>query len=98
NKDVSYSFRVVIGSKVLDIVKTSKIAKVKEYGGSFADPNRIPLKVLFTISDLTREDREELVFLPVSLFSGRIDTSDGEGFFNSLKEFIIKQCGFIPVN
>ena len=98
NKDVSYSFRVVIGSKVLDIVKTSKIAKVKEYGGSFADPNRIPLKVLFTISDLTREDREELVFLPVSLFSGRIDTSDGESFFNSLKEFIVKQCGFIPVN
>ena len=98
NKDVSYSFRVMIGSKVLDIVKTAKIAKVKEYGGSFADPNRIPLKVLFTISDLTREDREELVFLPVSLFSGRIDTSDGEGFFNNLKEFIIKQCGFIPVN
>ena len=98
DKDIAFSFRVVIGSKVLDIVKTSKIAKVKEYGGSFADPNRIPLKVLFTISDLTREDREELVFLPVSLFSGRIDTSDGEGFFNSLKEFIIKQCGFIPVN
>lgn len=98
NKDIAYSFRVVIGSKVLDIVKTSKIAKVKEYGGSFADPNRIPLKVLFTISDLTREDREELIFLPVSLFSGRIDTSDGDGFFNGLKEFIIKQCGFIPIN
>ena len=98
NKDVSYSFRVMIGSKVLDIVKTSKVAKVKEYGGSFADPNRIPLKVLFTISDLTREDKEELIFLPVSLFSGRIDTPDGDGFFNNLKEFIIKQCGFIPVN
>ena len=98
NKDVSYSFRVMIGSKVLDIVKTAKIAKVKEYGGSFADPNRIPLKVLFTISDLTRDDREELIFLPVSLFSGRIDTSDGDGFFNSLKEFIIKHCGFIPID
>ena len=98
NRDIAYSFRVVIGSKVLDIVKTSKIAKVKEYGGSFADPNRIPLKVLFTISDLTRDDREELIFLPVSLFSGRIDTSDGNGFFNALKEFMLKQCGFIPIN
>ena len=97
-RDIAFSFRVLIGSKVLDIVKTSKIAKVKEYGGSFADTGRIPLKVLFTIGDLTREERKDMIFLPVTLFNGCIDTSDGNGFFNSLKDFILKQCDFVEIN
>ena len=97
-KDIACSFRVMVGSKVMDIVKTSKVSKVREYGGSFADPGRIPLKVLFSIGDLTREDRNELIFLPMILFNGRIDTSDGDSFFNKLKDFIVKQCGFIPIN
>ncbi len=97
-KDIAFSFRVLVGSKVLDIVKTSKIAKVKEYGGSFGDPGKIALKVLFTIGDLTREDRKETIFLPIALFSGRIDTSDGNGFFNNLKEFLLKQCCFVPID
>ena len=97
-KDIACSFRVMVGSKVMDIVKTSKISKVREYGGSYADPSRIPLKVLFSIGDLTREENTESIFLPVTLFNGRIDTSDGDGFFNKLKDFILKQCGFIPVD
>lgn len=97
-KDIAFSFRVLVGSKVLDIVKTSKIAKVREYGGSFGDPGKIPLKVLFTIGDLTRDDRKETIFLPIALFNGRIDTSDGNSFFNRLKEFLLKQCGFIPID
>ena len=97
-RDIACTFRVVVGSKVMDIVKTSKVSKVKEYGGSFADPSRIPLKVLFSVGDLTREDRSELIFLPVLLFNGRIDISDGDGFFSKLKEFITKQCGFIPID
>ena len=97
-KDIAFSFRVLVGSKVLDIVKTSKIAKVREYGGSFGDPGKIPLKVLFTIGDLTREERKETIFLPIALFNGRIDTSDGNSFFNRLKEFLLKQCGFIPID
>ena len=56
------------------------------------------MKVLFSVGDLTREDRSELIFLPVLLFNGRIDTSDGDGFFSKLKEFITKQCGFIPID
>ena len=98
SKDIAYSFRVLIGSRVLDIVKTEKIAKLKEYGGSFADPGAIPLKVLFCIGDLTRDDRKDLIFLPVTLFNGRIDTNDGDGFFNKLKEFILKQCDFVAID
>ncbi len=98
SKDIAYSFRVLIGSRVLDIVKTEKIAKLKEYGGSFADPGAIPLKVLFCIGDLTREERKDLIFLPVTLFNGRIDTIDGDGFFNKLKEFILKQCDFVAID
>ena len=98
SKDIAYSFRVLIGSRVLDIVKTEKIAKLKEYGGSFADPGAIPLKVLFCIGDLTRDDRKDLIFLPVTLFNGRIDTSNGDGFFNKLKEFILKQCDFVAID
>ena len=97
-RDIAFSFRVLIGSKVLDIVKTSKVAKIKEYGGSFSDPGRIPLKVLFSIGDLTREDRKDLIFLPVTLFNGRIDTADGNGFFNNLKDFMLRQCDFVEIN
>ena len=96
--DLAYSFRIMVGSKVLDMVKTTRVAKVKEYGGSFADPGRIPLKVMFTIGDLTAANKKELIFIPVVLFSGRIDSSDGNGFFTNLKEFVMKQCGFIPIN
>ena len=83
---------------MVDIVKTLKVAKVKEYGGSLADPGNIPLKVMFSIGDLSKEDQKDLIFLPVVLFNGRIDTSDGNGFFNRLKEFIIRQCKFVPVD
>ncbi|MBQ5552810.1 MAG: toll/interleukin-1 receptor domain-containing protein [Erysipelotrichaceae bacterium] len=96
--DIAYSFRVLVGSKVLDIVRTERVSKIKAYGGSFADPGKIPLKVMFTIGDLTREDRKEMVFLPITLFSGRVDTGDGNGFFNALKDFMEKQCGFIEIN
>lgn len=98
NRDIAYSFRVMVGSKVLDIVKTLKIAKVKEYGGSFSDHGAIPLKVSFCLGDLSRDERKDLIFLPVTLFNGRIDTSDGEGFFNKLKEFILKQCDFVAID
>ena len=97
-KDIAFSFRVMVGSEVLDIVKTSKVSKIREYGGSFGDPGKIPLKVLFTIGDLTREDRKETIFLPIALFNGRIDTPDGSGFVNKLKEFLQKQCGFVPLD
>lgn len=97
-RDIAFSFRVMVGSKVLDIVKTTRVSKVKEYGGSYSDPGSIPLKVLFSIGDLTRDDRKEMIFLPVMLFNGRIDTSDGNGFFNNLKEFMLKQCGFVLIN
>ena len=96
--DIAFSFRVLIGSKVLDIVKTEKVAKIKEYIGSFADLGKIPLKVLFCIGDLSRNERKEMIFLPVTLFNGRIDTSDGNSYFNSLKEFLIRQCDFVEIN
>ena len=96
--DIAYTFRVCIGSKVLDIVKTLKVGKIKEYGGSFSSTKMTPLKVQFSIGDLTNENREKLISLPVMLFDGRIDTSDGVSYFNKLKEFIIKQYGFIMIN
>ncbi len=93
-EDIAFTFRVMVGSKVLDIVKTNDASKAKEYGGSYADPGRIPLKVSFCIGDLTRKERKELVFQPFVFFDGRIDTDDADGFFNKLKEFICSQCGF----
>ncbi len=98
DRDIAFSFRVLVGSRVLDIVKTPKVSKVKEYGGSFADPGAIPLKIFFSIGDLTREERKDLIFLPVTLFNGRIDMSDGDGFFNKLKEFILRQCDFVSID
>ena len=96
--DIAYTFRVCIGSKVLDIVKTLKVGKIKEYGGAFSENQQAPLKVQFCIGDLTREDRDELIALPVILFDGMIDTNDAASFFNSLKEFIARQFDFVKVS
>ena len=96
--DIAYTFRVCIGSKVLDIVKTLKVGKIREYGGAFSENQQAPLKVQFCIGDLTREDRDELIALPVVLFDGMIDTNDAASFFNSLKEFIARQFDFVKVS
>ena len=97
-KDLAYTFRVCIGSKVLDIVKTLKIGKVKEYGGAFPENMQAPLKIQFSIGDLTRDSNEKLISLPVILFDGMTDTIDSESFFSSLKNFIIRQYDFVKVD
>ena len=98
SKDLAYTFRVCIGSKVLDIVKTMKVGKIKEYGGAFSENMQAPLKIQFSIGDLSRDSAEDLISLPVILFDGMIDTVDAESFFSSLKNFIIRQFDFVKVD
>ena len=94
----AYSFRICIGPRVLDIVRTNKVGKIKEYGVSFSQDTQIPLRIQFCIGDLTLDSRLELISLPVTLFDGRIDTSDGQTYFNRLKDFLMEQYDFITIS
>lgn len=96
--DIAYTFRICVGSKVLDIVKNTKIGKIMEYDGDFAKNVQAPLKVQFCIGDLTRENTEEMIFLPILLFDGMIDTTDSSTYFTTLKEFVAKQFDFIKIS
>ncbi len=90
----SFSFRLIIGSKVIDIVKTPKICKFKEYDGEFNVGLKNPLIINFALGDLTASETPETVFNQIMLFNGCIDDMTGNDFVNSFKNFLIKshQC------
>ena len=97
-KEASYTFRVCVGSRVLDIVRTERISKLKEYIGSYDKTSEVPLTVQFSIGDLSREEKHLSIGILVTLFDGRIDMADGSLFFNRLKDFLIQNHSFIMVS
>ena len=96
--DIAYTFRVCIGSKVMDIVKNTKVGKIREYDGIFIKNMQAPLKIQFSIGDLSRPNRNRMIAMPVILFDGMIDTADAPSFFNNLKEFIAKEYDFVKIS
>lgn len=97
-KEAAYTFRVCVGSRVLDIVRTERISKLKEYIGSYDKTSEVPLTVQFSIGDLSREEKHLSIGILVTLFDGRIDMADGSLFFNRLKDFLIQNHSFIMVS
>ena len=94
----SFSFRVCIGSKVLDIVSTSKIGKLKQYVGSYNNNGQNALSIQFQIGDISLRESEHNIFLPIVLFDGKTNHMGGQVYFTELCKFLIEQHGFIWVN
>ena len=95
---IGYSFRACLGSKVLDIVCTRHLKKLRHYIGSYKLNSQNTLSIQFQIGDLSSEKTNKTIFLPVVLFNGKTDSTGGETFFNELCSFLVTQHSFVWVN
>lgn len=96
--ELCYSFRISIGSKTMDVVKNKKLGKIKEYGGEFSTSKQNSLIIQFSFGDLSLEKNKINVFSSIVLFVGKTDDCFGADYFNSLKNFFIKQCNFFNID
>lgn len=95
----AYTFRLCIGSKVLDIVVTKNVRKLKEYRGVFAEKKQNPLTLQFIIGDTTlnRNNVKDSIFLPIMIFDGKTNHIGGNTYYEEIRSFLVEQCDFIWV-
>lgn len=95
----SYTFRVCIGSKVLDIICSRKIKKLKEYKGNFLSEKQNNLIVQFLIGDTTskRYNISDTIFPPIKIFDGLTNYIGGKVYFGDIYDFLVRQCGFLTI-
>src|SRR5699024_2013024 len=93
----AYTFRICIGSKVLDVICNSNVRKLKTYPGIFFAKNQNSMTVQFFIGDSTsqRNKVSESIFPPLKIFDGRTNYMGGNAYFEGICNFLIDQCGFI---
>lgn len=96
----SYTFRICIGSKVLDIVCCDNIRKLKSYPGSFFDKSQNNLSIQFLLGDSTssKNNVADSIFLPIKIFDGRTNYIDGSRYFEEICDFLIEQCEFMWIS
>ena len=93
----AYTFRICIGSKVLDVICNSNVRKLKTYPGIFFAKNQNSMTVQFFIGDSTsqRNKVSESIFPPLKIFDGRTNYMGGNAYFEGICNFLIDQCGFM---
>mgnify|MGYP003293073348 CR=1 FL=1 len=96
----SYTFRVCIGSKVIDIICSEKIKKVKEYRGNFLSDKQNNLIVQFLIGDTTSKkyNIKDTIFPPIIIFDGLTNYVGGKTYYDEIYEFLIKQYDFLTIS
>lgn len=94
----AYTFRLTIGSKVLDIVWTPKVKKLKEYSGDYFSKGQNSLTIQFQIGDTSIVSDRSDIFLPVNLFDGKTENLKGEDYYQKLCNFFIEQCDFVWIS
>nr|WP_288732507.1 toll/interleukin-1 receptor domain-containing protein [uncultured Anaerobutyricum sp.] len=93
----SYTFRICIGSKVLDIICNQNVRKLKKYKGILAAKTQNNLSIQFLIGDSTsmKAKISESIFLPIKIFDGRTNYVGGNSYFEELSNFLTEQCEFM---
>ena len=93
----AYTFRICIGSKVLDVVCNRNVRKLKTYTGILSAKNQNSLSIQFLIGDSTSEKNKisDSIFLPVKIFDGKTNYMGGSSYFEELSNFLTDQCGFM---
>ena len=95
----AYTFRLCIGSKVLDIVCSENVRKLKTYPGIFFAKNQNSMSIQFMIGDSTSQKNNisDSIFLPVKIFDGKTSYMGGNAYFEEISSFLTDQCGFMWV-
>lgn len=93
----AYTFRICIGSKVLDIVCNRNVRKLKTYKGVLSAKTQNSLSIQFLIGDSTSERNRisESIFLPVKIFDGKTNYIGGNSYLEELSSFLTEQCEFM---
>lgn len=95
----AYTFRLCIGSKVLDVVCTENVRKLKSYPGLFFAKDQNNLSIQFLIGDSTskKSNAFDSVFLPVKIFNGKTSSLGGDAYFDEIRNFLTDQCDFLTI-
>ena len=93
----AYTFRICIGSKVLDIICTEKIKKLKSYPGNFYAESQNIMIIQFIMGDTTSNIYKisDSIFPALKIFDGKTNHTGGEEYFKEISKFLIEHCGFV---
>ena len=93
----AYTFRICIGSKVLDVVCNEKVRKLKTYPGIFFAKNQNSMTIQFMIGDSTSQKNRisDSIFPPLKIFDGKTNFMGGNAYFEEISNFLTDQCGFM---
>ena len=93
----AYTFRVCIGSRVLDIITTENERKLRSYPGFFAKRNQNSLSLQFMPGDTASgtDDTADSIFAPIKIFDGKTSHTGGAAYYKELCTFLTDQCGFV---
>ena len=90
----AYTFRICIGSKVLDIVCNHNVRKLKTYKGVLSAKTQNSLSIQFLIGDSTSERNRisESIFLPVKIFDGKTNYIGGNSYLDIFLKSKTSEC------
>lgn len=95
----SYTFRICIGSKVLDVICGEKVRKLKTYPGIFFAKTQNSMSIQFMIGDSTSQKCKisDSIFPPLKIFDGKTNYMGGNAYFEELSNFLTDQCDFLRI-
>lgn len=93
----AYTFRICIGSKVLDIICSENVKKLKTYPGTFFEKNQNSMSIHFLIGDSTSQKSRisDSIFPPLKIFDGKTNYMGGNSYFEEISNFLTDQCNFM---
>lgn len=93
----AYTFRICIGSKVLDVICSENVRKLKTYPGIFFAKNQNSMSIQFMIGDSTSQKNKisESIFPPLKIFDGKTNYMGGNAYFEEISAFLTGQCDFM---
>lgn len=93
----AYTFRICIGSKVLDIICSENVRKLKTYPGTFFAKTQNSMSIQFLIGDSTSQKNRisDSIFPPLKIFDGKTNYMGGNAYFEEISNFLTDQCEFM---
>lgn len=93
----AYTFRICIGSKVLDVICSENVRKLKTYPGIFFAKNQNSMSIQFMIGDSTSQKNRisDSIFPPLKIFDGKTNYMGGNAYFEEISNFLTDQCDFM---
>lgn len=93
SSDPAYTFRICIGSRVMDVVYRENVRKMRIYKGVLSDDDQNSLLIQFVVGDtLSRNSLvADTIFPFIKIFDGKTDHMSGSDYFRELKDFFEEQ-------